>query len=240
MDKDVDLLASRLEQISAEAETGAPIYVLSASVLGDSRIKRFNQQLNIDTIVSRFRARGFDLSFNVKPVAGPDGSFDLFWGRTKHLRIYQDGGLLIRVAADRDFLGWSTWEETDPCLNIKAVVELHASFVNSMANVIGRLDTRPTSVQFRYSLRNGVLRDSARTYIRDHITDPYQMLVRHELELDPAEGERVFPTDDVVDWPNVVAHRLVEDFVSAFDFPIDKLPFVRSGTNGLEVDVQSL
>lgn len=56
--------------------------------------------------VPRFRWGSFDVSVPAVARPRPDDSLEVGWPDRKLLRLYQDGTLFFRAAADQEFLGW--------------------------------------------------------------------------------------------------------------------------------------
>src|SRR5262245_32295495 len=172
----------------------APAYVISASVPPGNRVKRFHsdrsdgaRSLLIDA--EQLRYAGFDLRMNASPNMTADGAWAVKRGNRKGLRLYQDGTLILRAAADDSFLGWGvnpdTFEST-PRLNPVAVVEIHAGFVMLYSRILPQLERAASEVLFQLVLRN-VRVGSERLFMTKHVErriDTFD-LDRYVAEVDP-------------------------------------------------------
>lgn len=227
-----------------------PTYVISASVPRGNRVRQFYSD---DPKAARFllmnaeqlRYAGFDLRMNAVPENGPDGSWEVKSGKRKGLRLYQDGTVIFRAAADESFLGWGVEPETFlafPRLNPVAVVEIHAGFVLLYGRILQRLQQMPTEVLFDLTLKNVVV-GSQRLLMTRHFNGPAWRAIdlpRFVAERDPANEQLKVPAEQLIAKPWAVAFQLVERFALIFDMPTDQIPFVKDVGGTKEIDVEAL
>lgn len=232
--------------------TGAPpVYVISASVPSGNRVKRFHstqldsaQRLIQDA--QQLRDGGFDLRMNAVPTMTEDGAWEVKRGNRKNLRLYQDGTMIFRAAADESFLGWGVEPETFrgfPRLNPVAVVEVHVGFVMLYARVVQQLQYGPGEVLFHLELRN-VTVGTRRLFLTRHVPGGHRIdmfdLHDYPAEMDPAKERVQVSPAQLSAAPWSVAYLLVEKFVSFFDLPLEDIPFVREVGGRKEIDIEGL
>ena len=186
------------------------------------------------------RRNGFHVRIPSAVRPGPDDSLEL-GGERKFLRLYQDGTLLVRVAADQDFLGWGVNERDFlrfPRLNPVAVAELHVTFVLLYRELVLRLKQGPASISVKLLLTDAVS-NGWRLYMTEyasiHNMDPY-VLDQYPLQQQPAEEELELPVEELVTTPTRAAYKVLKAFTSMFDLPDEKIPF----SNANEVDIERI
>jgi hypothetical protein len=192
-----------------------------------------------------FRWAGFGVGILGEPVSGGDGFLELPWTGRRSLRLFQDGTLLFRVAADAEFLGWGLDPERFlkfPWLNPVPVVEVHTSFVHLYADVVRSLKTRPSECEIRLALLNGIV-DSQRLFMTKYFEkgiENVSMPQRYSVQTDPAEESVTVSVEALLATPNRVSYLIVAAFASLFDMPKELIPFVRQGAEGPEVDLEAI
>jgi len=227
-----------------------PLYLLAASVPPGNRVRRF-----FDTgaegaafllmSVDRFRSGSFDVAIPDTPKEGPEGSQELRWGDRKLLRLYQDGTLLFRAAADEEFLGWGVDQRTFarwPRLNPVAVVEVNTSFVHFYRKVLLRLKQQPDTVSIKLSIEHGAL-DQRRLYLTRYYQRGIQNVVEPEqfaLAAHPPEAELSAQPMELIERPNRTAYRVIREFADLFDLPEALIPFQHPGPDGPEVALEEI
>jgi hypothetical protein len=228
-----------------------PFYVIAATVPSGNRVTKFYGDSGD---AARFmvmnagilRHSGFDLKIGALPEIAADGSWRALWGNRKDLRLYQDGTVIFRAAADESFLGWGQDHEPflqHPRLNPVAVVEVHASFVTFYRRVLERLAGAPAEVLFRMSLHNHTLESGQRLYMTRHLDGARWEWIDEEhfrVEAEPPQDQLKVEAAAVSAHPLEVAYLLVERFYRMFDMPSDLIPFVREQDGRKEIDVTAL
>lgn len=227
-----------------------PLYVISASVPAGNRVRQFH---NDDPGSARyllmepphFRYGGFDLRTLDIPHLGPDDCWEVRSGERKVLRLYQDGTLIFRAAANESFLGWGMEHAAFleyPRINPVPVVEVHASFAHLYARVLDQLHKPPTDILFRLMLR-GAVWTNKRLFLTEYydvpiwqVGDPPQYVVHS----DPASETLTILPAQLREAPNQVAYELVAAFASLFEMPSDKIPFVREVGGVREIDINQI
>jgi hypothetical protein len=226
-----------------------PRYVIAASVPTGNRITRFHgyEEGSVASLLMHpptFRRGGFDVSVLDAVRPGPEDSLEV-GGDRKLLRLYQDGTVILRVAADQEFLGWGV-EQRDfvrfPRLNPVAVAELHASFAHFYGEILRRLKHSTAHVTVKLAISNGSS-GSWRLYLTElpslRNIDPYTV-TPYPLQQDPAEETVELAADQLTTAPNRAGYDLLRAFCSMFDLPEDRIPFTRQGSTGPEVDVEKI
>lgn len=227
-----------------------PIYIIGASVPPGNRIRHFFDSgpdggsfllMNID----RFRSGSFDVAIPTSPQEGPDNSLEMEWPDRKSLRLYQDGTLLFRVAADQEFLGWGAephefarW----PRINPVPAVEVNTSFVHFYARVLDRLKQPPKAVSVRLKIENGIV-NGKRIFLTEYYAAGVQNVARpreFRLRADPCEDELSIAPEEFLTSPNRAAYRLVHAFTDFFDLEEKDIPFKKPGEAGMEIDLQAI
>jgi len=192
-----------------------------------------------------FRHAGFDLRMSGRAELRESSYLEVTAGEWKAIRLYQDGSLLARVAADSSFLGWGSSEDAfihQPRLNPVAVVEIHAAFVTLLAEVLTHFSAMPAEVDFRLELHDPFI-DGNRLFLTkwyergiQHVHNPERYRVQ---AADPSAQHTVL-IKRLRQHPLVVAYDLVARFYSFFDMPADKIPFVTDTDAGKAIDVEQL
>lgn len=226
-----------------------PTSVTAASVGGDNRVLRFHGTGSdtasaILTNIPRFRWGSFDVAVPDDIRSGPDASLEVGWPDRKLLRLYQDGTLLFRAAADQEFLGWGQRpDEFSQCprLNPVAVVESQTSFVHLYGTILSQLKEEPATVDFRIEIHNGSWK-GGRLFLTEYYERDSLLLnpKRFEIQTDPAVAEFSTSAEEISGNPNRTAYRLVCAFASLFDMPEDTIPFTKDGPAGPEIDLDEI
>jgi hypothetical protein len=227
-----------------------PIYVLAASVSPGNRIKQFHRDGpgTVGALIAdppSFRYAGFDLSTLDTPHSGPGESIEVGSRERKLLRLYQDGTLIARLAADESFLGWGQNPEefrAQPRLNPVPVVESHASFVHLYRQIIELLHDVPNVVEFKMSLRNAVW-NKTRLFMTSYYPIPFSQVFQPDKYLAHAgsiDEQMSASIRDVLETPNGVAYRLVVRFAAMFDMPEQQIPFTIREGDLAEIDIRAL
>lgn len=227
-----------------------PYYVIAASVPSGNRFRGFFNEdadgLKYTLLATpTFRHSGFDLRTLGTPQAGPEESWEVSTGERKLLRVYKDGTLLFRAAADNSFLGWGQEDrefQRFPRLNPVPSVEIHAAFAKFYAGLIPRLTIAPEHINFTLSLHNAVW-DGMRLFLTEHFKVPLYHInnpTRYFVHDSNPTDQIVVSADDVIAQPLAVGYRLLERFAAFFDMPPDKIPFVKQAAGGAEIDVEAL
>jgi hypothetical protein len=245
-------LQTRMDTMGIGIDPHTPYFVLGAAVLPPgNRLRSFHRQDGADTVrhavqeAGRLRHAGFDLTIGAPAQPGPENSLEALQGERKHLRLYHDGTLVFRVAADDTFMGRAQQHHhflDRPRLVPIVVVEVHASFVTFMRWVINRLHTPPDQVLFRMNLRNPINERGNRVFLtqqpaRGAFPEDYP---NFPLEADPADAQLIVPAIDVIDHPLRVAYQLVELFFDMFEVDHGLIPFVHEVLGQREIDVEAL
>jgi hypothetical protein len=226
-----------------------PSYVMSASVGSGNRVRDFHgtDDQSVQALMLHpptFRRSGFDLSVPDVPRPGPDNSWQS-GGDRKLLRVYQDGTVLFRVAADADFLGWGVEErvfQRSPRLNPVAVAELHASFVYFYREMLGRLTEPVYGVSLKLKLDAadfGAGRIFLTEYYDTKRFDP-TFIKKRVLQTNPATASVTAGPESFEKRPDAVAFLILAAFAAMFDMPPDEIPFTRKTPEGSEVDIASI
>lgn len=229
-----------------------PVYLIGASVPPGNRIKSFYKPddqgalfLLKSTNRNRFRNGSFDIAIPDEPKDGPENSLQLQWEDRKLLRLYQDGTLLFRAAADEEFLGWGASQEEflqRPRINPVAMVELNTSFVNFYKLIVDRLKKQPEEIKIKLCIKNSVV-NNKRLFITEYFETEFKSIFNPEIfpiANDPAETEIEVSPQTVQSNPNRAAFLVVKAFVDMFDLPEAKIHFIKKGPEGPEIDLETI
>ncbi len=244
-------LTNRIDSMFVDVPQFTPYYVLASSPFPPTRIVQFRRDGHADSVrqllrdAGQLRHAGFDLTIGALPEEGPDNSLEAFQGERKHLRLYQDGTLLFGAAADDTFLGRERNAEAflnRPRLSPIALVEVHASYVTFLRDLLPRFENRPAECRFRLSLRNPINARGNRILLtrQPRRGEFVEDLHAFQLEQDPADAELAATADEIHEHPMRVAYRLVERFYGLFDLGRDLIPFVRDVDGHPQIDIAAI
>jgi hypothetical protein len=224
--------------------------VLAVSTLGANRVRRFAdaQSSGVAALLERppsFRYAGFDLTTLDEAHRVGEDCLEVANGQRKIVRLYQDGTLLARLAADSTFLGWGQDQsafQRNPRLNPVAVAEAHLAFVHLYSALIPHLAYVPEAVIFNMELE-GAQVGTHRLYLTAWYKQGIQAV--YDPERYSAHGARLHVTQDLAaklvrNSPNAAAYRLLVKFYDFFDMAPDLIPLVVEGAEGREIDVEQL
>jgi hypothetical protein len=226
-----------------------PFYVLAASVGAGNRIRNFHGVApgSLSTLLwthPRIRQGSFDVAIPSQATLGDDHSLEQRWDDRKLLRVYQDGAVFFRCAADHEFLGWSSPEEfaRHPMLNLVAVVELHLSFSILVSAIFDRLKSPFESVEFGIRLSDGVW-EGNRLCLPKYYARGLANVVSPEvwqLQATPAEVTCSLSSDLVSTRPGHTAFQLLRHFVAMFDMDESEIPFTVTTEHGPKIDIEQI
>lgn len=227
-----------------------PTYVIAASVPAGNRVRGFftDSGASPSLLLERppqFRYAGFDTTTMDQARLVDETAYEVKSADRKLLRLYQDGTLIFRMAADADFLGWGQEEDEFarfPRLNPVSVVEAHASFVYLYRTVLPTLVKPSETVEFTLTLRGaqvGEQRLALTQYYKGGIRNIYHppLYRAHSREVDEIVD---VATEVVVNEPEHVAYQLVERFYSMFDMAPDLIPFVKEAGGVKSIDIEQI
>jgi hypothetical protein len=214
-----------------------PTYILAAAPSEPVRLNDFFESGDdsIMALLERppvFRQGGWDLRTATPPRIVSGEYLEAATEDDKVVRLYEDGTLLVRVAAD-SFLAWpmSPAEfHQRPKLNTLGLVEVTTAFVYFYRHLLGRFKTAPENIRYRIEFRNAEVAGN-KLYVV-----PFPVLSigwQHEFEFhkhpisEPnLEREMTIPTSQVNGDPDLVACLLVEQLFLFFGVPSNELPYV--------------
>lgn len=247
---DTVTLWSRVNAMSEGINAQVPHYVVGAAVDRGNRIARFHREGAADSMRYRLRNAGelgpfaYDIATDTPGEAGPGDSLEAQTDR-KHLRVYNDGTILFRCVADDTFLGATRNAaafQHAPRINPVVVVEMHASYVTFVAEMLGRLASPSQNVVFAFGLRNPTNLAGERVFLTNRVM-PGGLevdLQRYPLERTPPDAEVSVNAAEVQAAPLRVAYRLVEEFYAMFDFDGAPIPFTFHVDGHTEIDLNAL
>ena len=247
---DTATLWIRINVMSDGIDAQLPHYVIGSAVDRGNRIARFHRDGGADSIRNRLRNAGelgpfaYDIATDTPGEAGPGDSLETQTDR-KHLRVFNDGTILFRCVADDTFLGATRNAaafQQSPRINPVVVVEMHASYVTFVTEMLGRLASPPLHVVFAFGLRNPTNLAGRRVFLTDRVL-PGGLEVdlnTYPLERNPPEAEVRVDAADVQAAPLRVAYRLVEEFYAMFDFDGAPIPFTHQVDGHTEIDLNAL
>jgi hypothetical protein len=227
-----------------------PIYVLAAAPSTQSELRDFFESgdKSILALLERppaFRRGGWDLGTASPPrIVGGEylesGNQD-----DKIIRLYEDGTLLARVAAD-SFLAWPIHPpefSQNPKLNTLALVEFTTAFVYFYRQLLGRFMTPLQNIKFQVKFQNAEVAGK-RIYV---IPFPVKSIAwqfedlpgaKHPISHSNPQRDITISANQVQDEPDVTACLLVEKVFLFFDVPSNELPYVKQ-EKPRRVDVHS-
>jgi hypothetical protein len=241
---------ARIAEIGQSVPAQDLYYVLAAAVPTGNRVTRFFAE-GADGVrgllrdAGHLRDGGFDLTIGAN-AEGHDDYWEAQQGERKALRLYHDGTLLFRAAADDSFLGWARNRDQflrQPRLSPVAIVDVHASFVSFLAELLPRFQEAPSEVLFRLRLSSAVTETGTRLFLTRHLpgaTWEWVNLPRFVVEKVPPEEELTVAGAELTDDQRAVALRLVEQFYSMFEAPAEIVPFVAEIDGVRRVDVDAI
>lgn len=228
----------------------SPTYVIAAAPPLGSRLRGFYQSHNESVKMAiayphRFRWAGFDVSTGAQPVLKDDEYYELEQTDRKLLRLYKDGTMLFRAAADHEFLGWGQEPEAfqrTPRLNPVAVVEVHASFVTLYQKVLEGIIPVPDQITFHLILDNARVAEKplALTQYYDGGIQNVHMPTMYRAHSAKADAHLVVSAEELQQRPLRTAYRLVELFADFFDMDHSLIPFAEGEGEHREIRVDKL
>jgi len=217
-----------------------PTYILAAAPSGPVQLNDFfesgdNSIMALLEHPPVFRQGGWDLRTATPPRIVSGEYLEATTEDQIAVRLYEDGTLLVRVAAD-SFLAWpmSPAEfHQKPKLNTLGLVEVTTAFVYFYRQLLGKFKRAPESIKFRIEFRNAEVAGN-KLYVV-----PFPVLsIRWQKEFEsdkhsisePNLGrEMTIPTTQVKEDPDLVAYLLVEKLFLFFGVPSNELPYVNQG-----------
>ncbi len=214
-----------------------PTYILAAAPSEPVRLNDFFESGgdSIMALLERppaFRQGGWDLSTATPPriVGG-----EYFEGATEDdmvVRLYEDGTLLARIAAD-SFLAWPSSPaefHQKPKLNTLGLVEVTTAFVHFYTRLLGKFERAPENIKFQLEFRNAEVAGN-KLYVV-----PFRVLSigwqaefefhKHPISEPNLKREMTIPASQVKDDPDLVAYLLVEKLFLFFGVPPNEIPYV--------------
>ncbi len=215
-----------------------PTYILAAASSEPARLGDFFES-GTDSIMTMlehppvFRQRGgWDLRTATPPRIVSGEYLEASTQEDKVVRLYEDGTLLVRIAAD-SYLAWPAGAgefHQKPKLNTLGLVEVTTAFVYFYARLLRKFETAPQSIKFQIEFRDAEVA-GGRLYVI-----PFPVLSigwQHEFEHNKhpisernLKREIAIPATQLRDNRDLVAYYLVEKVFLFFGVPSNELPYV--------------
>jgi hypothetical protein len=217
-----------------------PVYALAAApsepvVLRDFFESGPNSIMTLLEHPPAFRSSGWDLSTATTPRIAGGEYLEAASGDEKIVRLYEDGTLLARAAADT-FLAWPLSREQfhqNPRLNTLAIVEFTTAFVYFYRRLLGKFDAPPSSIKFQITFQNADL-GGKKIYVRPYpvLSTGWQFDIEDDdgpIEKPNMQRDIAILASEVAEDPNAAAYTLVKELFLFFCIPPNKLPYVKEG-----------
>lgn len=222
----------------------SPTFVYAAIPNEACSFKNFFDESSVKRLLENpgeLRYAGWDLQTRDTARIIKGEYWEVKSGERKFLNLYEDGGLIAKVSAGPDFLGWGRTEsefQSSPRLNPVALVEFTYNFVRLYAKMFEFLEPSPNTVNLRVEIRDAIF-DGAHLYLNPYGTGTYAFLFDEDRFA--ANESRMIRDIDVnaallVERPEIAAYLLVEKIYVWFGVPTDKIPYVTNDRGTKIVD----
>ena len=156
---------NRIDNVLSEGEfKNRPSLLLSAVFLPEVKVKNiFSHKEGSKNVIELleqppvFRQYGWDLQTldRARPVLGD--FLEVKNGERKTIRVYRNGQVIAAGLADEEFLGWAMEKfnvEGENSINGMAVAEFISNFCVFVNEILGFLDSKPSSIMFYLRINN--------------------------------------------------------------------------------------
>jgi hypothetical protein len=165
-------------------------------------------------------------------------------GDAKQIQLYEDGTLIAKLAADANFLAWSS---KDPALRLNplAFMEVLFNFVHLYSTLMGRMLVLPHEVTFREQIEHAWIGEgSAKLSLSAYGVNSleWQMDIpelRHHAPEPAMMREIRVPTMELQGSPGRAAYLLAEKIYLWFGMTPEKIPYTSGVGQAKAVDPET-
>jgi hypothetical protein len=178
-----------------------------------------------------FRYAGWNLE-TLDSARLVDGAYwEVRNGERKHLRVSENGEVVFRALADSSFLGWGRDEgdfQQRPRLNSIALVEVTASFVYFIADLLPHFSSSPGRINVLIAIENARI-GSNYLYVVPGKTNSVAWISdspKYPLRKESAELRITLDAANLVADRDAAAYLIVERLFAQFSMPPKDVPYV--------------
>jgi hypothetical protein len=226
-----------------------PTFIYAMSPLERSSFDTFFEAGSVTEILrnpGQLRPSGWDLTTSDNPRLVKGEYWEVKQADRKLIRVYQDGSLLVRVAADNTYLAWGrnlVHFRQQPRLNSVAMTEFSYNFVLLCGRVLQLMHPIPNSVSLFIGIKNAFLDKEVPLYVTPYPTHTNGW--QFDQEQFPAQDhsmERSFSvqSQELISRPGLSAYLLLKAIYTWFGVTADRIPYVRTHENERFVDPADL
>lgn len=228
--------------------TENPTFVYAMIPRGNSSFRNFFETGPIHELLEHpgeLRYAGWDLQTRDRAKIIKGEYLEVKSRERKLVRLYEDGSLIAKVAADNSFLGWGQSDDgfkQSPRLNPVAITEFSYNFVSLGARLVKLLSPLPRTVNVRVEIRNAFFEDS-KLYLLPYGTNTYEWMFNDERHHAPEKSmlrEIEVSAEELISRPEVVAYVLVERIYAWFGVSAEKIPYTSSDGQKKFIDVEKI
>lgn len=220
-----------------------PAYVLAAAPQESARLHGLfksgpNTIMELMRNPNYTRPSGWDLRTLDDPRIVEGEYLEVGYADYKLIRVYEDGTVVLRAAADHSLLGWGREEDQfqqKPRLNSVALIELTYHFVLFYCDILKHFKEPPHTIVFTVEIHGAILNNGQHLYLI-----PYSVGTigwsrdssKYPAPKSDMSKQIEISSELLQDNPDSVAYDLVEKVFTWFGIPIDQIPYVNKGEDG--------
>jgi hypothetical protein len=221
-----------------------PTFLYSMTPSDRTSYQRFFELGPIKTVLEnpgQLRPSGWDLITRDRARIIDGKYVEVKSAERKRIRVYEDGSLFVRVAADEDFLGWGQNNknfQAAPRLNTLALIEFTLNFCKLCSPLVAYMAPEPKGLNLKIQIRNAIF-GTARLFLIPYPVSNYAftMAVQHYFAPD-SQGTLKLPvaSEQMKSRPGVVAYQLVRQIFYWFEvneMDLKNIPYSTTGQDGL-------
>lgn len=227
----------------------APYFVYTAIPVGKFEVRTFYD--GGDDSVSKLledpgelRYAGWDMR-TLDTVRIVEGQFlELRNADRKIIRLYRDGALIARCAADESFLGHASdrSEQKNIRINPVGLVEFTYNFVDVYKRILQFLEPRPEKFNLHVDIKGAHLEEGGKLYLTPYGGREMAFIFDADRKYAPSDSTAI---EVPVEYNEIVevgpaAFRLLAAIYGWFGMKSDKIPFTKKVGNKVVVDPEQI
>lgn len=210
-----------------------PFFIYSMAPLQTTSYKHFFEAGPIRSLLEnpgQLRYAGWDLTMNGPAKIVKGDYIELTSAERKHIQVYEDGSVFVRVSADNDYLSWglndNNFRET-PRLNTLALIEFSLNFCRLCSALTKFMEPQPTEVEFKVEIRNAFFEKSKLFLIPHPVSTHWFMYTDNRFVApEPSATRRLSVATELLrSRPDVAAFLLVRQIFLWFGASPDTIPY---------------